>query len=292
MVRIGTGLICTLVLVAALIVGNDTIACAVCDQGAKSNDVVIELFYRSDKEQSQQAITFLNELAERRPGLVVKKYDILEDKPALTRLWDLSKQFGYEKAGVPTFYFCNSLKVGFSMDYTAPLIENYLTIRAFVRQGCPHCRDAKLFLDKMVRRWPALNVKYYDVVADTNARNEMQNVANKYKVRVATLPCIEVAGRAVIGYQTDAITGRKIESYFKDRSFKGPNDSTNDGSVSKENGDLGERLISLHGIGFLNQSYGGRDIVAQEPFIDGGQKKNRNHQTSFKSPMKFRCPTR
>ncbi len=83
------------------------------DGDSGQQDVVIELFYRGDSDQSLQAKDFLEQLRQRRPGIEVKAYDVLEDKFQLKRLWLLSKQFGHEKGQAPTIFLCNNLIVGF-----------------------------------------------------------------------------------------------------------------------------------------------------------------------------------
>ena len=184
-----------------------------------TNDVVVELFYRGDSPQSMQALEFLNGLADRRAGIKVKAYDVLNDPGQLKRLWQLSKQFGFEKAGSPTFYLCNSLKVGFRDAATSGAqVEALFNIKAYVRPGCKHCKAGKRFLNEMVQRWPALRVQYVDGFNDYNARMEMQRLTTQHRVQIPSFPCIHVAGRLVVGYQTDEITGARIEGYFKDRS--------------------------------------------------------------------------
>ncbi len=58
-------------------------------------------------------------------------------------------------------------------------------------------------------------------MADVHARQEVQNLAARYQVQIPSFPCIQVAGRLVIGYQTDETTGKKIEGFFVDRSATG-----------------------------------------------------------------------
>lgn len=185
---------------------------------SKTNNVVIELFYRGDSEQSQNAERFIQQL-QQRPGIDARAYDVLQDREQLKRLWQLSKQFGYEKAGLPSFFLCNYFKVGFR---DPAEIERLLTIKAYIRPGCKHCKAGKEFLDQMVRRWPALEVQYFDVINDPYARSEVQRLASQYRVQVASFPCIQVAGRLMVGFQTAEITGRKIEELFTDRSVTFP----------------------------------------------------------------------
>lgn len=189
----------------------------------RTNPVVIELFYRSDSEQSRNAKKYLEEFRTSHSGIEIKTYDVLADKQQLARLWQLSKRFGRDKAGVPSFYFFDSLKVGFvSPETSGPQFEELFTIKAYIRPGCRHCQDGKLFLDAMAQRWPAFKVQYFDVVNDINALNEMQRLATQFRVLVPSFPFIKVAGRVVVGFQSAEITGGKIESLFQDRSVNFP----------------------------------------------------------------------
>ena len=212
-------LLCSTIFLANLS-GNSQLLAQPADRGhPKSNSVVIELFYRSDSDQSQNAQQFLEQLVQRRPGIEAKAYDVLKDRQQLKRLWQLSKQFGHEQAKVPTFFLCNRLQIGFpDPQASGAQIENLLNIKAYIRPGCKHCQAGKQFLDDLVLRRPALRVQYFDVVADFNARQEAQNVAARYRVQVPSFPVIEVAGRLVVGFQTTEITGRNIEDLFQDRS--------------------------------------------------------------------------
>ena len=157
----------------------------------KANDVVIELFYRSDSPQSQAAELCLRRFAKQHRGICVKAYNMLQDPFQLKRLWQLSKRFRYEQASVPTFYLCDTLKLGHTSNRaTAEQIKQLLTIKAYVRQGCRHCEAAQRFLNKLVERWPALKVEYRDVMLDPYVRTEVQKLAAHHQVRVVSFPCI------------------------------------------------------------------------------------------------------
>jgi len=117
----------------------------------------------------------------------------------------------------------DSLKVGFqSPETSGSQIEELFVVKAYIRPGCGHCKDGKRFLDAMAKRWPAVTVEYFDVVGDANARNEMQRLANQYRVQVPSFPFIKVAGRVVVGFQSAEITGSQIEALFQDRSVDFP----------------------------------------------------------------------
>lgn len=43
-------------------------------------------------------------------------------------------------------------------------------IEVFVRQGCPHCTEAKRFLEDLRRDRPSLRIAIYDVAEDSAAQ--------------------------------------------------------------------------------------------------------------------------
>ena len=185
-------------------------------QPPAANTVVMELFVRGDSDQCQAAARFLADMQDRRTGVEVVMHDVKEDRDALVRLWKLAKQFGHEKAGVPSVFAADRWIVGFrDAQTTGRDLENLLQIHAYVRPGCRHCRDARIFLDDLCRRWPALRVQYHDVVNDPQARAEVAELTKRYQVRAVSFPCIQVAGRLVVGYRGPEITGRRIEEFFR-----------------------------------------------------------------------------
>ena len=185
-----------------------------------STNVVIELFYRGDSDQSLQGKEFLEQLRQRQTReSKLKPTMCWRIDVQLKRLWQLSKQFGHESGRAPTFYLCNNLVVGFRGPQTTGVqIEELLNIRAYIRPGCKHCKAGKAFLDKMILRKTGDQSLLLRRRGDLNARQEVQNLAARYQVQIPSFPCIQVAGRLVVGYQTDETTGKKIEDFFIDRS--------------------------------------------------------------------------
>lgn len=176
----------------------------------------IELYVREDSEQCQKARDYLAELVKRHPGLSVRVLDVVEDRDALKRLWALAKRFGRESAKVPTIYMTDRLWVGFDeAATTGQSLESGMVIHAYIRPTCPHCQAAKVFLDDLNRRWPAIAIRYHDVSHSREALDEVQRLAVHYRTSAASLPCIQVADRFLVGYQSAQTTGRRIESYLR-----------------------------------------------------------------------------
>jgi glutaredoxin len=185
-------------------------------EAAPTNEMVLEAFVRHDSEHSQRAAAFVRQLPSTHPGIRVELHDVLDDETARQRFWDLAKKFGAAKPGLPAFFACNRARFGFADASTSGrAIEDLFSIRAFVREGCPHCRDAKRFLSALHERWPALRIDLRDVATDPQAEQQLTELAKRYAVQVPTLPAIEVFNQVVVGYDTDATTGRQIEAIVR-----------------------------------------------------------------------------
>lgn len=178
--------------------------------------IAIEAFLRKDSQQCQRTQEFLTTLQGRRNGIQVRNWDVAEDRAALTRLNDLTRRFGREKASVPSVYVADRLIVGFRDAVTSGReIEGYFDVRAFVRAGCRHCRAAREYLDGVNQHWPALQVRYFDVANNEQARTEFAQLVERYQVRAVSYPCIHVADRLLVGFRGNDDMDRQLTRIFE-----------------------------------------------------------------------------
>ncbi len=188
---------------------------------AVTNRVRIELYVRQDSEQCRQAESFLQQFAQQRSGLDIAVYDVLKDNSALSRLWKVSRQRGYEQAKLPTFFLCDRAIVGFQNEATTgQQIRDFFTINVYIRPGCRHCHAAQVFLDQMVQRWPAVEVQYHDAVNDAAVRRELETVLARYHQHLTLFPCIHIADRIVVGFDSTATSGARLEAIFQATSIE------------------------------------------------------------------------
>ncbi|MDO8418549.1 MAG: glutaredoxin family protein [Rubrivivax sp.] len=85
-----------------------------------------------------------------------------------------------------------------------------VVLRAYVSRGCPHCAEARRFLDRLSRERPELRVDYRVVDEDPQARDE--HVALSYTLGIwpPGVPTFVLDGQVIVGYDDDAHTGRAI----------------------------------------------------------------------------------
>ena len=83
-------------------------------------------------------------------------------------------------------------------------------IEVFVRQGCPHCTEAKRFLEDLQRDRPSLQIVLHDVGKDPTALRQLQDLAARYGVQVLGVPAFHLRGNLIVGYSDAESTGTKI----------------------------------------------------------------------------------
>lgn len=176
-----------------------------------AKNIVLEVFIRGDSERSKNGAEFALELAKKTRGLEVQIHDVLKDGQQLSRLWKLAKSAGRDKPVVPAFRSCERMYFGFdSAAQTGPNVKDLYTAHVYTRATCPRCRNAKAFLWNLQNRWPALQLKIYEITEDVAARQRWQDISRRHN-RVPGLPTILFAGRVMVGYQGDHITGKQFE---------------------------------------------------------------------------------
>ncbi len=89
-------------------------------------------------------------------------------------------------------------------------------IGVFVRDGCPHCADAKRFLDQLQQRYPELSVRFYDVGADTDARERLLALSRQHGVARPGVPSFLICGAFQAGFSEIAGSGTWIEDRLAD----------------------------------------------------------------------------
>lgn len=58
----------------------------------------------------------------------------------------------------------------------------------YVRDGCPHCADAKLYLNALQHRYPELIIHYREVSSDPRARQDLLDLSRQHGVDSPGVP--------------------------------------------------------------------------------------------------------
>jgi glutaredoxin len=98
-------------------------------------------------------------------------------------------------------------------------------VTVFVREGCPHCADAKAFLATLQAARPDLRVVYRDVVADPEAARDAERISLAAGVWPPGVPIIVIDGTVIVGFDDAEHMGRQIEALI-DRGAAPTNEVT------------------------------------------------------------------
>lgn len=107
-------------------------------------------------------------------------------------------------------------------------------IDAYVRNGCPHCAKAELFLQKLKQEQPALNIRIHDVVLDSSALQQLEQFAKQQGIAGARVPSFQVRGQLIIGYSDELTTGQLIRNALVQAQTQTPKSPDTSGSCEAE----------------------------------------------------------
>ena len=102
---------------------------------------------------------------------------------------------------------------------TAPAPAN--VVEVFVREGCPHCAEAKAFLAELAPRRPDLQFVFRPVDSDAAARDELIALSRAAGVWPPGVPTFVVDGRVMAGFGDAARSGPELLALI-DRPAAGP----------------------------------------------------------------------
>jgi len=83
-------------------------------------------------------------------------------------------------------------------------------IEVFVREGCPHCAKAEVFLAKLKQEQPELRIVIRDVLLEPTALERLKHLAKNHGAAAVRVPAFAVGGQLIVGYSDDATTGQLI----------------------------------------------------------------------------------
>ena len=84
-------------------------------------------------------------------------------------------------------------------------------IDVYVREGCPHCADARLFLQRLNQRHADLEIRYHDVNSDPGNLEELLALSKAYGVEQPGVPSFLICDNFYVGFSEQAGSGDWIE---------------------------------------------------------------------------------
>lgn len=84
-------------------------------------------------------------------------------------------------------------------------------LEVFVREGCPHCEAAKIFLEELNQENPEFQVLFHDVEQNPQALTQLTTLAEKLGVSPLGVPSFYLRGQLIVGFTSDETTGKQLK---------------------------------------------------------------------------------
>lgn len=86
------------------------------------------------------------------------------------------------------------------------------TIEVYVREGCPHCTDAKVFLNQLQQERPGIVVRLHAVDTDAAARDRLMALSRAAGVWPPGVPTFVIGDRVLIGFDDAQHMGLELRA--------------------------------------------------------------------------------
>lgn len=93
-----------------------------------------------------------------------------------------------------------------------PAAAEMVEIEVFVREGCPHCADAKVFLGKLRQERPGLVVTVRDVMREPESLRRLEELMSRTPGGAVSVPAFVIRGELLVGFVDEATTGERIRA--------------------------------------------------------------------------------
>jgi len=90
-------------------------------------------------------------------------------------------------------------------------------IDVFVREGCPHCAKAELFLQTLQHEQPELHIRIRDIQRDPAALQRLKEIAETQRVGIIRVPAFYLNGHLIVGYSDETTTGKLLRAELAQR---------------------------------------------------------------------------
>ena len=131
-----------------------------------------------------------------------------------------------------------------SPDSAAPVTSPRGVLQVYVRDGCPHCADAKIFLTQLAREQPALQILYRPVDTEPQAVDDLVALSRAAGVWPPGVPTFVIDDRILIGFDDTAHSGKDLRALIDPQ---GAARTTGEGALpaALNAGELGLPLFTL-----------------------------------------------
>jgi glutaredoxin len=92
-------------------------------------------------------------------------------------------------------------------------------LEVFVRDGCPHCAEAKAFLPTFASERPGLQIVFRSVDHDASARDDLARHSRNAGIWPPGVPTFVIGGRVLVGFEDAGRTGAELAALVERRSL-------------------------------------------------------------------------
>jgi glutaredoxin len=100
------------------------------------------------------------------------------------------------------------------------------TIVVFVRTGCPHCADAKVYLERIAAERPGLRIVYRTVDGDPGAAEELAHIFKQTGNWPPGVPTFVIGTQALVGFDDAEHSGRTMVAMLDEAAPRSPDVET------------------------------------------------------------------
>jgi glutaredoxin len=177
--------------------------------------VVLEAYLHNNRADGADVLSRLNDFVTDHPGTILKVYPLDGEEAAASadRLKRIAQHLKFDPAQTPVVYGCNQVIVGrHSAEQWTSRLESLLTMDVYVRTGCPHCQAAERYLERSIKTsYPALRVRYRNIITDSQARRDLDEVIRKHRQAATSVPVFHFCSQLLVGFDSEAMSGPRIE---------------------------------------------------------------------------------
>ncbi len=102
--------------------------------------------------------------------------------------------------------------------------RDQVNVYFFWGEGCPHCAEEKVFLEKLKEKYPQVEVHYYEVWHNKQNRDLMVEFGKELRAKVSGVPFTVIGENYFIGWVSEDYTGAQIEEAVECNLNKGCQD--------------------------------------------------------------------
>ena len=89
--------------------------------------------------------------------------------------------------------------------------SNQVTLHYFWSRYCPHCKEAKPFIENLATNYPWLTLNSYDLVDNRINQKLYVQMAKQLQQAANSVPAFIFCEQMLVGYDTNETTGRELE---------------------------------------------------------------------------------